>query len=188
MTAMDIIVILLIGGNGVIGFRRGLVCEALSMVALAAAMVAVRIFHAPVADMLGPFVGTVGGGAVLAFVLVFGFTWFLGRYLAQRMGESMRTSLLGPVDRVLGFGFGALKGLLIATVAFVGFAMLYDTLYGEDTARPEWMRHSRTYPLLNASGRAMSAWLAERRRHGGVMSTDGEENHDAEVGGARDGK
>ncbi|MFT3966733.1 MAG: CvpA family protein [Sphingobium sp.] len=170
MTAMDIIVLLLMGGNGVIGFRRGFVCEALSLVGLACAIVAVRLFHAPFAEMLAGLVGTEGGAAILAFALVFGVTWFVGRLIARQIGGGVKSSLLGPVDRVLGLGFGALKGLLIATVAFVGFALVYDSLFGEGAPRPEWMRKSRTYPLLNASGRAMSEWLAERRVHGGLMS------------------
>lgn len=178
MTAMDIIVLLLMGGNGVMGFRRGFVCEVLSMVGLAVAMVAVRLFHAPVAELLAGFVGTEGGAALLGFLLVFGVTWFVGRLLANKIGGAIKTSLLGPVDRVLGFGFGALKGLLIATVAFVGFAMVYDTFFGADTARPDWMRHSRTYPLLNASGRAMSEWLAERRVHGGLLGTESSDGRD----------
>lgn len=178
MTAMDIIVLLLMGGNGVIGFRRGFVCEVLSMVGLAVAMAAVRLFHAPVAEMLTGIVGTEGGAAILALTLVFGITWFAGRMLARRIGEGMRASLLGPVDRVLGFGFGALKGLLIATVAFVAFAMVYDTIFGTDARRPDWMRHSRTYPLLNASGHAMSEWLAERRKEGGIAGVVGADNGD----------
>jgi membrane protein required for colicin V production len=169
MTAMDIMVLLLIGGNGILGFTRGFVLEALSMVALALAIVAVRLFHAPATGLFTGIIGTEGGAATLALALVFGFTWFFGKYLAQKIGKSSRKSVLGPVDRVLGLGFGALKGLLIATVAFVGFAILYDTLYGQDARRPEWMRSSRTYPLLNASGKAMSEWLAERRRHGGIV-------------------
>ncbi len=104
--------------------------------------------------------------------------------VAQKAGGAIKTSLLGPIDRVLGFGFGALKGLLIATVAFVGFAMVYDTFYGADTVRPDWMRHSRTYPLLNASGRAMSEWLAKRRVHGGLLGTDSQQEEDQEVSGA----
>lgn len=169
MTAMDIMVLLLIGGNGVLGFTRGFVSEALSMVALALAIVAVRLFHAPATSLFTGIIGTEGGAATLALALVFGLTWFIGKYLAQNIGKSTRKSMLGPMDRVLGLGFGALKGLLIATVAFVGFAILYDTLYGQDARRPAWMRESRTYPLLNASGKAMSEWLAERRRHGGIV-------------------
>jgi len=171
MTAMDIMVLLLIGGNGVMGFSRGFVSEALSMIALALAIIAVRLFHAPVTSLLTGLIGTEGGAATLALALVFCLTWFLGKYLARKIGVTARKSLLGPVDRILGLGFGALKGLLIATVAFVGFAILYDTLYGADARRPGWMRNSRTYPLLNASGKAMSEWLAERRRHGGIVGS-----------------
>lgn len=182
MTAMDIIVLLLMGFNAILGFRRGFVCEALSLVGIALAITAVRLFHAPFAEMLAGVVGTEGGAAVLAFALVFGVTWFLARMVARAIGGSIRSSLLGPMDRVLGLGFGALKGLLMATVAFVGFAMLYDTIYGQEAPRPAWMRHSRTYPLLNASGRAMSEWLAERRAHGGVMGVvEGDEGNSGGV-------
>jgi membrane protein required for colicin V production len=141
--------------------------------------------------MLTGLVGTSGGAAILGFVLVFGFVWFLGRMVARKMGDSVKGSLLGPVDRVLGLGFGALKGLLIATVAFVGFAMAYDTAYGEDAVRPDWMRQSRTYPLLNASGRAMSQWLAERRAAGGLMGmaedVTGADDRDGNGNGDGDG-
>jgi membrane protein required for colicin V production len=174
MTAMDIIVLLLMGGNAIFGFQRGFVFEALSMVGLGVAITAVRLFHAPVAEALTGIIGTEGGAAILGFVLVFGFTWFLGRMVAQKIGGTIKASLLGPVDRVLGAGFGALKGLLIATVAFVAFAMVYDTFFGAETPRPAWMRHSRTYPLLNASGRAMSQWLSERSAHGGLMGMVGD--------------
>lgn len=173
MTAMDIIVLLLMGGNAVIGFGRGFVQEALSMIGLALAIAAVRLFHAPATEMLAGIIGADSGAAVLALALVFGITWFAGRMIAQRVGAGSRRSILGPVDRVLGFGFGALKGLLIATVAFVAFAIAFDTIYGAEARRPDWMRHSRTFPLLNASGHAMSEWLAERRKAGGLMGIAG---------------
>lgn len=169
MTAMDIVVLLLIGGNGVIGFQRGFVSEALSMLALVLAIVAVRLFHAPAADLMSGIIGTDSGAAALSFALLFGLVWYLGRLLARQVGTTTRQSLLGPVDRVLGLGFGALKGLLIATVLFVGFAIVYDTLYGAEARRPDWIHESRTYPLLNASGKAMSEWLAERRQSGGLV-------------------
>ena len=41
--------------------------------------------------------------------------------------------------------------------------MGYETMFGEKEPRPEWMTKSRTYPLLNASGDAMSAFVRERR-------------------------
>jgi membrane protein required for colicin V production len=38
-------------------------------------------------------------------------------------------------------------------------------VYGPEAERPEWMVKSRTYPLLNASGRAIVDWVEARRPH-----------------------
>ncbi len=83
------------------------------------------------------------------------------------------------VDRVLGLGFGAIKGILVATVCFVGFTFVYDALYGELTPRPDWLRLTRSYPLLNASGEAMSSWVAQTSREGGLVGV-GEEKTEAD--------
>ena len=63
----------------------------------------------------------------------------------------------------VGFGFGILKGLIMATLIFLLFVMGCDLVYGADEKRPEWMTISRTYPLLNASGDAMSEFVREQR-------------------------
>ena len=38
------------------------------------------------------------------------------------------------------------------------------TVYGPTATRPEWMTSSRTYPLLNASSRAVVDWVETRHR------------------------
>jgi len=73
--------------------------------------------------------------------------------------------MLGPIDRVLGFGFGALKGLVIATLLYLLANLGVDLLHGASAKRPEWMRASRTYALLNASSRAIVDFVEERRGH-----------------------
>ncbi|CAN5342175.1 hypothetical protein BH10PSE12_BH10PSE12_03330 [soil metagenome] len=163
MTALDIIVFILIGGGAVFGLMRGFVCEALSMIAWVLGIFAVRLFQEPVAGLLTPFLGTESGAAVLAFVLVFGTTFFAGKFLARSLGARTRTSILGPVDRVLGGGFGAVKGLIGATLLFLAFSLVYDTIYGSESRRPGWLAESRSYPLLSASGSAISAFIDERR-------------------------
>jgi membrane protein required for colicin V production len=39
-------------------------------------------------------------------------------------------------------------------------------VYGTSADRPEWMTESRTYPLLNATGRAVVDWVETRRNPG----------------------
>ncbi|MES2159166.1 MAG: CvpA family protein [Pseudomonadota bacterium] len=163
MNAIDIFVLLAIGGCAVLGLLRGFVLETLSLMAWVLAIFAIRLFHASVADLLTDFVGTASGAAVLALVLVFGVTFGAGKMIAHAIGRRTRQSVLGPVDRVLGGGFGAVKGLIGATMLFLAFSLVYDTMYGSGARRPDWLSDARTYPLLNASGQAISEFLAEQR-------------------------
>jgi membrane protein required for colicin V production len=164
MSALDIFVILLLGGGAVIGFVRGLTHEVLSLLAWVVAIAMLRLFHAPIAHSLVEPVGTATGAAVLAFVLLFLPSFLFMKLLARSIGKRTRSSVLGPVDRVLGGGFGMLKGLLAATLFFLLANLATDLVYGSDALRPAWMRNSRTYPLLNASGRAVVDWVETRRK------------------------
>jgi membrane protein required for colicin V production len=171
MTALDIIVLLLVGGIGVRGLMRGFVAEAMSLVAWIVAIVAVKLVHAPVSAALAGPVGTEGGAAVLAFAIVFGITFMIGRYAANRMGSASRKSALGGFDRLLGFGFGALKGLIGATLIFLLASLIYNTFYGGHAERPDWMTESRTYPLLNATSRALVDFVEQRQEAGGEAAS-----------------
>lgn len=164
MSALDIFVIILLGGGALLGVVRGLVHEVLSLMAWVVAIVMLRLFHAPISVSLTEPVGTATGAAVLAFVILFLPSFLFMKLLARAVGRRSRKSVLGPFDRVLGGGFGMLKGLLAATLFFLLANLATDLVYGPDANRPDWMRNSRTYPLLNASGRAVVDWVETRRK------------------------
>jgi membrane protein required for colicin V production len=166
LTALDIIVLLLVGGCGVLGLWRGFVTELLSLFAWVAAIFALKIAHAPLTAFLVGIVGTGSGAAVLSFVLIFLVVFVAGKMIAAALGRRTRQSVLGPIDRVLGLGLGALKGLIGATLLFLLANLGTDTLYGGRSARPEWMRASQSFPLLNASSRAIVDFVAARRALG----------------------
>ena len=163
MTALDIFVLLLLGGGAMIGFVRGFVHELLSLLAWVIAVVMVKLFHPQLWEGLTPSIGTGAGAAVVAFALLFLPSFLLVKLLARMIGGRTRKSVLGPVDRVLGAGFGMLKGLIGATLFFLVANLATDMVYGPDADRPEWMTESRTFPLLNASGRAIVDWVEARR-------------------------
>ncbi|HEY0113002.1 MAG TPA: CvpA family protein [Allosphingosinicella sp.] len=163
MTALDVIVLLLVGWHLVRGAMRGFVWEVLTIAAWIVAIVFLKLLHTPVTAALEGAVGTRAGAAVLAFALVFGLTFLAGKYVARRVGGGVKKSVIGPVDRFLGGGFGALKGLIIATLLYLGANLAYDTIWGVQSERPEWMTKSRTYPLLYASGRAIVDFVEWRR-------------------------
>lgn len=164
MTFLDLLVLLLVLGLGVFGLIAGFVAEVISLTSYIAVIFGLRILHGPVAGLLGHYVKSDATASVAAFILIFILVFAGGKLLAASLGGRMRKSVLGPFDRVLGFGFGATKGLIIATLVFLMFNLGYDTIFGGSAARPDWMKESRSYPLLNATGRAIVDWMAERRK------------------------
>ena len=167
MTALDIFVILVVGGAALVGFVRGFAHEVLALLAWIIGIVALKLFHAPLSARLIDSVGTEAGAAVLAFALLFVPTYIAVKLFAKAVGGRTRRSVLGPVDRVLGGGFGMVKGLLGATLVFLLANLATDMVYGGDAERPAWMTSSRSFNLLNASGRAVVDWV-EQRKHPGV--------------------
>ena len=141
LTPFDIVVILLIGLGGIAGLLRGFVTEVLSLLAWVAGIVAVRFLYAPTRDFALRYLGNEAGAAILAFVLIF-FTAYIGfRFVAQMLGTRTRSSIVGPLDRLLGLGFGAFKGLI----------------------RPAWLQAGRTEPLLNMTSKAMIDFVDKTR-------------------------
>lgn len=173
MTAVDILIFLILAIFAALGFSRGFVQEAFALVAWAFAFVAVRVLHEPVTDALLLHVGNASGAAVVALALVFGITFALARWFASFLGERVRSSVLGPVDRVLGFGFGALKALMLVTIVYVFYTLVYSVVWPSES-KPAWLLEARSYPLLNASGNALSEFIQERRAQSTASEISGQ--------------
>ncbi|MEG3175644.1 CvpA family protein [Sphingomonas sp. RB3P16] len=164
LTALDILVLLAVGGSATLGLLRGFVTEVLSLFAWVAIVFAVKLFHVPLTHALVGIVGTTTGAAVLAFAILAGVTYFGGRMVANAIGARTRDSILGPIDRALGFGFGALKGLILASLAFLLVVLMTDTVSGGPTHRPEWLTQARVYPLLNTTSAGIADFVDRRRK------------------------
>ncbi|MDE1917573.1 MAG: CvpA family protein [Sphingomonadales bacterium] len=163
MTGFDVTVFVVVGAAASLGFLRGFVQEVISLSAFMVAMAAVHLLQAPLGLALKPHIGSQSGADVAAFLFLLIVPYVLIRLIARWLGGATRNSLLGPVDRVLGFGFGAVKGTLIAVAAFSLIVLFYDTVWGVG-GRPAWITTSRTYPFINASSRELLKVMAERRK------------------------
>jgi len=119
--------------------------------------------HTPLSAALVPHVGSESGATVLAFALLLLVPYAIVKLIANRMGEASRDSVLGPIDRLLGFGFGAVKGMIITVLAFSVLVLGYDTVWGIG-GRPDWITQARVYPFVNASSESLVKMIAERRR------------------------
>lgn len=163
MTGLDIIVLVLVVVGAVGGFMRGFVQEILSLVAWILALAAIHKLHTPLTTWIDKYMESPSGASVLAFALLLLIPYAAMKLIAGRLGQASRSSLLGPVDRVLGLGFGIIKGVIIAVLAFSILVLGYDTVWGV-AGRPTWMTTARSYPFINSAADALVVMIQERRK------------------------
>lgn len=161
MTGFDLIVLMVVGVAAIGGFTRGFVQEILSLAAWVLAVLAIHSLHTPLYDWLLPKVGNPATSATAAFVLLLLIPYAAMKLIAGRLGETTRTSLLGPIDRVLGFGFGMVKGAIVVVCGFAILVLGYDAAWGI-AGRPDWIKQARTYPLVNAAADSMVKLIDDR--------------------------
>lgn len=174
MTGFDIAVLLLVGLGAIAGFVRGFVEEILALCGWVFALFAIRFLHTPLTSFFEPDVGNDSGAAILAFALLLLVPYAFVKLVARWAGNVSRRSVLGPIDRVLGFGFGAIKGMIFVTLGFSILVLGYDTVWGPD-GRPAWIKQARTYPFVNASSEALVTLIAERRQAAAEAEAAGNE-------------
>ncbi|MGB3807471.1 MAG: CvpA family protein [Erythrobacter sp.] len=162
MTGFDIIVFIIVGVAAIGGFLRGLVQEVLSLLSWVLAAFAVYFLHGPLHEFLRQYYDVEPATSILAFAILLLIPYAAMKVIAGNVGEASRNSVLGPIDRVLGFGFGALKGALIAVFAFSVLALGYDNVWGSK-GRPDWITTARTYPAVDAFSRELVQMIDERR-------------------------
>ncbi len=164
MTGFDFIVLLIVGVGAIGGFMRGFVQEVLSMAAWVLVVFAIHYLHTDLTAAILNVMGSPITAGILAFALLLLIPYAAMKLIARVAGRSTRQSVLGPIDRVLGFAFGALKGVIIVVIGFSLLVLGYDTVWGA-SGRPLWISEARTYQLVDAGSRAMVQLIEERRAH-----------------------
>lgn len=157
LTAFDIAVGILVLISALLATARGLTREVLSLVtwAGAAAFAAYMFFYQPqiaqefVADELWANIATVVVSFIVALIVL--------HLLTMKIGDWITDSKLGPLDRTLGFVFGALRGILIAVVVVI-FA---DWLVGENPPGMQWYGEAQSLPTMRSLGDGLISLLPE---------------------------
>jgi membrane protein required for colicin V production len=116
LTWVDGVFLLVLAGSMLVGAVRGLVYEVLGLLGWVVAWLVARAWGVDLAVTL--HLGTTGSalqrgsGYVLAFVL----TLLAWRIMCWAVRQVLHASPLAPVDRLLGAGFGVLRGLVMLLV------------------------------------------------------------------------
>ncbi|MFN3370156.1 MAG: CvpA family protein [Sphingomonadaceae bacterium] len=165
LTGFDWVVLTLVGLLALIGLMRGFTHELIGLAGWVVAIIAVRLGHEGFTLWLAPRTGGEASAATIAFILLFFGTLLAARLVASAAGGMAKRSLLGPFDRVLGLGFGALKGVILASALFL-IAQFMTGLFDDDRVPPAWLGESRSAPLLALTANAMVGWVHDMAAKG----------------------
>jgi membrane protein required for colicin V production len=163
LTAFDVVVGILVVLLAFGGLARGFVGEIVSLLAWVAGIFAVRLFYTPAKALAANLTGTEAGGAILALVVLFLAGFLLVRIIGDKLSAGTKSSLIGPIDRVLGLGFGAAKGVLAAALIFLMTNLVFDTIDPGEPS-PEWLAKARTAPTLAMISKTLVDFVGEHAR------------------------
>jgi membrane protein required for colicin V production len=151
LTLFDIIALLILFVSILVGFARGALREVTTVVALVIG-VAAAIFALP---FTGPVaraaVHPAWAGNTVAVVVVFLAAYILARVAAAAVTRGVHsTQALGTIDRVIGAGFGLVRGLVVLGL----FNMVFN-LAPPPSGVPAWVGQAKLYPLSAACARTL---------------------------------
>ena len=152
MTLFDYAVFGVVGASSLLGLWRGVISEVLALAAWVAAFIAARTWGAEAATYFEGVVAAptlryaAGFVVVLIFVLV---TFAVARLVLSLI---LKAAGLAMVDRLLGAGFGVLRGVLMVMVGVLLAGM---------TALPksQWWRDAMLAPPFETAVIAAKPWL-----------------------------
>ncbi|MGI4887114.1 MAG: CvpA family protein [Janthinobacterium lividum] len=144
MTALDLLLLLVLGVGAVKGFRRGLVLEVASLLAFVLAVVGGLSLLTATVPVVRHYVGEAYGLLPLvSFALVFGLILWGVHWLGGLLKTALHLTPLGFLDSLLGGAAGLLKWLLGLSLLLHGTGLAGLPLLG-----PQVVAGSQVLPVV----------------------------------------
>ncbi len=163
MNATDYLIIAAILVSALVGAARGFLREAIGFAAWIIALIVAWHFS----DLIGPHLGgLLAGGTVrpwAARVIIVALILLAGSLFGAVLGHYVRLSIFSGMDRLLGFAFGALRGLvLVGVFVILGQLLRLDGEY--------WWRYSHLMPYAESIANGLRFLVgADPVPHGNVQ-------------------
>ncbi len=170
MSWPDLVVLAILLVSALIGLMRGFVREALGLCAwIGAALLAIRLYPQAL-PLSRRLIGDDTVADPIAFLVVFAVLLIAFLLIAAALGGLVRGSLLGGLDRIVGFGFGLLRGFAVLVIAYLVVVPLLPVAGWSAT-----LRQSRSLPYIQQGAVFVAGRLPDRFRPDLPSSPAGED-------------
>ena len=124
---VDYIVLAVLAGSGILATLRGLTRELMGLAGWGVAVLAARLLQPMVITLLEDYILEETVVEIMAWSLPFVavvLAWFVFANIAS---PGLKKIALGNLDRPLGFFFGALRGIVVVALIYVGVLFLTES-------------------------------------------------------------
>ena len=153
---LDLGVIGVVLVSALLSLMRGFTREVLAIGSWLAAAAAAYYLHPYVMPYLEHYIKKPVVLEAVAAAVVFFATLIVVSLFTVRLSDAILDSKIGALDRSLGFVFGAVRGFLLAVVAFAIFSWLAG-----DKQQFDWVANAKTRPMLTDAADRLVALLPE---------------------------
>ncbi len=153
---LDLAVIIVVLVSGMLALLRGFTREVLAILSWVAAAAAAYFFYPLALPYIKPYIAKDELALLAAAAAVFLVALIAVSLVTVKLSDVILDSKVGALDRTLGFVFGAVRGALIAVVAFVFYSWLVP-----EANQPQWIKDARAKPFLAAGGEKLREMLPD---------------------------
>jgi len=145
MNWLDWVLLLLLAFSIITSFRKGFSRELIELISMIVALFCGLWFYGSAGAFLEPYVKSPGVAHFCGFLIVFIGVLLAGAVVGMLFSRLVKVAGLTFFDRVLGAGFGAVRGLLMS-VALIVAIVAFTPSTGD--AAPNAVVHSRLAPYV----------------------------------------
>jgi membrane protein required for colicin V production len=155
-TLLDGILLVVVLISAVLAMIRGFTREVFSIASWVAAAAAAYLLWSRALPYVQHYVNDRNLALGITVAGIFFVTLLVVSLITMRISDFVLDSRAGPVDRVLGFAFGAARGLILVIIAvlFINFFIAPDK-------QPEWIAMAKSKPWLDSLGQNLMNRLPE---------------------------
>jgi membrane protein required for colicin V production len=161
---LDAVLVLLIAFSIWRSFAKGLTREVIGLISVVLGILLGAWFYSTAAAMVEPHVSSRGIANFCGFLMVFLGVMLAGSLVGWVLSKLLRATGLSFFDRLLGAGFGILRGLLIGA-ALVMAILAFAPWAKADTA-PQAVANSRLAPYVIGAARLFVAAAPREMKDG----------------------